>query len=70
KAWLFVPAGLTDGPLPTHYEPQESPFTNPLYTQQRNPVRHLLPPHPDNRYAPVDGAPGADVYPFVTTTYR
>jgi formate dehydrogenase major subunit len=25
KSWLFVPAGLTDGPLPTHYEPQESP---------------------------------------------
>ncbi len=70
KAWLFAPAGLTDGPLPTHYEPQESPFTNPLYKQQRNPVRHLLPPHPDNRYAPVDGAPGAEVYPFVTTTYR
>jgi formate dehydrogenase major subunit len=70
KAWLFAPAGLTDGPLPTHYEPQESPFTNPLYKQQRNPVRHLLPPHPDNRYAPADGAPGAEVYPFVTTTYR
>ncbi len=70
KAWLFAPAGLTDGPLPTHYEPQESPFANPLYKQQRNPVRHLLPPHPDNRYAPVDGAPGAEVYPFVTTTYR
>ncbi|TDC17749.1 formate dehydrogenase [Actinomadura bangladeshensis] len=70
KAWLFVPAGLTDGPLPTHYEPQESPFTNPLYTQQRNPVRHLPPPHPDNRYAPADGSPGAEVYPFVTTTYR
>jgi formate dehydrogenase major subunit len=70
KAWLFVPAGLTDGPLPTHYEPQESPFTNPLYKQQRNPARHLLPPHPDNRYAPSGGAPGADVYPFVTTTYR
>ncbi|QKW40814.1 molybdopterin-dependent oxidoreductase [Actinomadura sp. NAK00032] len=70
KAWLFVPAGLTDGPLPTHYEPQESPFTNPLYGQQRNPVRQLLPPHPDNRYAPSDGSPGAAVYPYVATTYR
>lgn len=70
KAWLFVPAGLTDGPLPAHYEPQESPFTNPLYKQQRNPVRHLLPPHPDNLYAPSDGSPGAAVYPFVATTYR
>src|SRR5262249_38673734 len=25
KGWLFAPAGLLDGPLPTHYEPMESP---------------------------------------------
>ena len=24
KGWIFVPTGLQDGPLPTHYEPQES----------------------------------------------
>jgi formate dehydrogenase major subunit len=70
KAWLYVPAGLMDGPMPTHYEPQESPFSNPLYKQQRNPVRHLMPPHPDNRYAPSGTEPGTDVYPFVATTYR
>jgi formate dehydrogenase major subunit len=70
KGWLFVPVGLTDGPLPTHYEPQESPFTNPLYSQQRNPVRQVLPPRKHNRYHPSDGSPGADVYPFVVTTYR
>ncbi|TDD88497.1 formate dehydrogenase [Actinomadura darangshiensis] len=70
KAWLYVPAGLMDGPLPTHYEPQESPFTNPLYKQQRNPVRQLLAPHPGNRYGPSGAEPGADVYPFVATTYR
>ena len=70
KAWLFVPSGLTDGPLPTHYEPQESPFTNPLYGQQRNPVRYLLRPHPDNLYAPSGESPGADVYPYAATTYR
>ena len=29
--WLFVTSGLKDGPLPTHYEPLESPFGNPLY---------------------------------------
>ena len=29
KGWLFAPAGLIDGPLPTHYEPQESPFAQP-----------------------------------------
>ena len=35
---LFVSSGLHDGPLPTHYEPVESPIENPLYRQQRNPV--------------------------------
>ena len=39
KGWLFVPTGLLDGPLPTHYEPAESPVRNPLYRQQANPVR-------------------------------
>ena len=28
------PSGLKDGPLPTHYEPPESPVKNPLYGQQ------------------------------------
>ena len=31
---LFVPTGLKDGPLPTHYEPLESPVRNLLYGQQ------------------------------------
>src|SRR4051794_16803053 len=70
KGWLFAPAGLTDGPLPTHYEPQESPFDNLLYSQQRNPVRQVMPPREYNRYHPVDGQPGADVFPFAITTYR
>ncbi|HET9059926.1 MAG TPA: formate dehydrogenase [Acidimicrobiales bacterium] len=69
KGWLYVPAGLTDGPLPTHYEPQESPVTNPLYKQQRNPVRqHFSREH--NRYNPSGDEQGADVYPVVVTTYR
>ncbi|NED32483.1 molybdopterin-dependent oxidoreductase [Streptomyces sp. SID8499] len=70
KAWLYVPAGLTDGPLPAHYEPQDSPFPNLLYGQQRNPVRQLLPSGPDNRYQPSGGEPGTEVFPFVATTYR
>jgi formate dehydrogenase major subunit len=70
KAWLYVPAGLTDGPLPAHYEPQDSPFPNLLYGQQRNPVRQLMPPHPDNRYQPSGGEPGTEVFPYVATTYR
>ncbi len=69
KAWLFVPNGLVDGPLPTHYEPQESPFTNPLYGQQANPARQVF-SRKNNRYAPSGGQPGADVYPYVMTTYR
>lgn len=70
KAWLYVPSGLTDGPLPAHYEPQDSPFPNLLYDQQRNPVRQLLRPHPDNRYQPSGDEPGARVFPYVATTYR
>jgi formate dehydrogenase major subunit len=71
KAWLFVPAGLTDGPLPVHYEPQESPVPNALYGQQRNPVREVAnPTWPHDRYAPGGAEPGSEVYPYVATTYR
>jgi formate dehydrogenase major subunit len=71
KAWLFAPAGLVDGPLPAHYEPQESPFANPLYGQQRNPVRQVTVfAHPGNRLQPSSGEAGSDVFPYVATTYR
>ncbi len=71
KAWLFAPAGLTDGPLPAHYEPQESPFPNLLYDQQRNPVRQLVDPSDGmNLFHPTAGAPTDDVFPYVATTYR
>jgi formate dehydrogenase major subunit len=69
KGWLFAPSGLTDGPLPAHYEPHESPVSNQLYAQQANPARQA-PERPDNPYQPSDGAPGADVFPFALTTYR
>src|SRR5205814_2337885 len=39
KGWLYAPAGLLDGPLPTHYEPEESVVENLLYRQQCNPRR-------------------------------
>jgi formate dehydrogenase major subunit len=65
KAWLYAPAGVIDGPLPTHYEPHESPFTNPLYQQRSNPVREVF-KRPENRYQP----PASPVFPYVTTTYR
>jgi formate dehydrogenase major subunit len=69
KAWLFAPAGLVDGPLPAHYEPQESPVANPLYPQQHNPVRQII-SHRENRYEPSGDQPGSGVFPYVTTTYR
>ncbi len=69
KAWLFAPKGMMDGPLPTHYEPQESPVDNPLYTQQQSPTRVMF-PREDNLSAPSGQAPGTGVYPFVFTTYR
>jgi formate dehydrogenase major subunit len=69
KGWLFAPAGLVDGPLPTHYEPQESPVANPLYRQQRNPVRQAF-SREQNRYHPSGAEPGAEVYPHVVTTFR
>ena len=69
KGWLFAPRGVLDGPLPTHYEPQESPVANLLYPQQQNPSRIIF-PRKDNLSAPSAGEPGADVYPYVFTTYR
>jgi formate dehydrogenase major subunit len=69
KAWLFAPAGLVDGPLPAHYEPQESPFRNLLYRQQRNPAREII-AHPENRFQPSGDQPGSDVFPYAATTYR
>ena len=69
KGWLFAPKGMVDGPLPTHYEPQESPVANPLYPQQQSPARIMF-PRKDNLFAPSAGDPGADVYPYVFTTYR
>ena len=65
RAWLFVPAGLADGPLPAHYEPAESPVDNALYGQQDNPTRQTF-DRRDNRYHP----PGSAVFPYAVTTYR
>ncbi len=65
RAWLYVPTGLTDGPLPAHYEPAESPVDNPLYAQQHNPTREII-RHAANPQNP-DKSP---VYPYVFTTYR
>jgi formate dehydrogenase major subunit len=65
KAWLFAPLGVADGPLPTHYEPPESPVANLLYPQQSNPSRRIL-SHPANPINPSQ----SEVFPFVFTSYR
>jgi formate dehydrogenase major subunit len=63
--WLYVPTGLVDGPLPTQYEPAESPVRNPLYKQQSSPVL---------KYWKTSANPLASVgdpkFPYVMTTYR
>ena len=66
KAWLYAPLGVADGPMPTHYEPPESPVRNALYPQQQNnPARRRL----DDPRNPVNPSI-SDVFPFVFTTYR
>src|SRR3954447_13671199 len=70
RAWLFVPQGLEDGPLPTHYEPHESPFDNALYSQRANPGRQQNQDLAEDPYNPVADEPGAEIYPYVVTTYR
>ncbi|MGA5563795.1 formate dehydrogenase [Streptomyces platensis] len=70
KGWLYAPSGLHDGPLPTHYEPQDSPFTSALHPgRSRSPTRQLY-VREGNRYHPSGDEPGAGVYPYVLTTYR
>jgi len=66
KAWLYAPAGLADGPMPSHYEPTESPVLNPLHPRvQYSPTRQDF-DVPGNRRNPVRSR----VFPFVFTTYR
>ena len=64
--WIWVASGLKDGPLPTHYEPLESPFDNPLYAQRDNPAAKKKQRF-DNEYATVPNDPR---YPYILSTYR
>ena len=65
RGWLFAPTGLKDGPLPTHYEPLETPVRNLLYPRQDSPVAKRF-RRQDNPISP----PGDPQYPYVVTTYR
>jgi len=67
KGWIYVPAGLQDGPLPTHYEAQESVIKNPLYGQQCNPARMEWMRQKDNPYHQPYDDPR---FPYLLTTYR
>jgi len=67
RGWLFAPSGLMDGPLPTHYEPQESIVRNALYGQQCNPARLEWRRRKDNPYHAAWGDPR---FPHVLVTYR
>jgi formate dehydrogenase major subunit len=70
RGWLYAPAGVADGPMPTHYEPQDSPVANSIYpARQRNPAREVY-EHESNRYHPDPDEPGGDVFDVVVTTYR
>jgi formate dehydrogenase major subunit len=64
--WLYVPSGLKDGPLPTHYEPLESLIPNPMYNQNSNPPADKK-ERDDNPYT---HSPGDPRFPYVLTTYR
>jgi formate dehydrogenase major subunit len=65
-ARLFTPAGVVDGPLPTHYEPVESPLPSALHPERsRNPVFKSW-EREGNRYHAVGDAR----YPYVLTTFR
>jgi formate dehydrogenase major subunit len=64
--WLFSPAGLLDGPMPTHYEPLESPVENLLYPDiSANPAA-LRWERADNPVAD----PADPRWPCVATTFR
>jgi formate dehydrogenase major subunit len=66
KSWLFAPQGLQDGPLPTHYEPQESTEKNPLYGQQCNPARMEWLRRENPYHRPWEDP----AFPYLATTYR
>ena len=65
RGWLYSP-GVKDGPLPTHYEPVESPLGNLLYPKHTNnpTVRFFEGPLNHIAHAPTTE------FPVVATTFR
>ena len=67
RGWIYVTSGLKDGPLPAHYEPLESPFSNALYPKyDANPAANRK-ERVDNPYI---SQTGDSRFPHVLTTYR
>jgi formate dehydrogenase major subunit len=66
RAWLYSPSGLLDGPLPTHYEPIESPVPNLLYPKVGASPSGIRWSRAENPLNPV----GDPRYPLVATTFR
>ncbi|HEY4676457.1 MAG TPA: molybdopterin dinucleotide binding domain-containing protein, partial [Candidatus Angelobacter sp.] len=64
--WLYVPSGLKDGPLPTHYEPLESVVTNPLYPEHNTNPAADKKESADNPY----GHEQDKRFPYILSTYR
>ena len=66
-ARLFAPTGMAEGPLPTHYEPFETPFeSNPVYKDPRaksNPAARVFKGDMEAFGKPKD-------FPYTATSYR
>ncbi len=67
KGALFVPTGLKDGPMPTHYESAESPVRNDVYKQDTSPTSVL---YPNDAATSEQLAGHAAAFPYIFTTYR
>lgn len=61
---LFAVKGLSDGPLPEHYEPFESPFKNLISKQQNNPMALTFKTGVFSKLAEL----GSEQYPYVAIT--
>ncbi len=65
QCMIFVPSGLKDGPLPTYYEPVESPVRNSVYGQQISPTAKIWKRKGNEIHKAADPR-----FPHIFTTYR
>ena len=70
RAGSSRPRGWSTARCPRTTSRTSRPFGNPLYAgQQANPARQQF-GRRENPYNPTHGEPGAEVFPYVVTTYR